>query len=66
MSGNVNKKEFPIPDMPHFVRENRQQILAELVGMVARWLEKGMPVNGSCHISDAGSPRIVTWPLAEN
>ena len=20
----------------------------------------------SCHISDAGSPRIVTWPLAKN
>jgi hypothetical protein len=29
-------------------------------------MRKSFDSLGSCYISDAGSPRIVTWPFAEN
>ncbi|GFO81971.1 MAG: hypothetical protein A49_15980 [Methyloceanibacter sp.] len=41
--GPAEQREFTNPDLEEYAVANRQAILAELVGMVARWVEAGRP-----------------------
>ena len=41
--GPVRNRQFAIPDLAAFVLKHRDEIAAELVGMVQRWLDAGRP-----------------------
>lgn len=41
--GNVEERIFPIADMEEYVMEHRMVILAEVAGIITRWIEAGKP-----------------------
>src|SRR5262249_44329896 len=50
-SGDLRSRKFSIPNLEHFVQEHRYAIIAELAGMVTRWVAAGrpMPESPACH-----------------
>lgn len=43
--GDPRKRSFSIPDLKAFARQHREDLLAELLGMVERWKLAGMPLS---------------------
>lgn len=41
--GNPERRRFTIPDPEGYAREHRLELLGELIGMVERWKDAGMP-----------------------
>lgn len=43
-TGDVRHHQFEIPDVLAFVKENRNKLLSELIGLIDRWVRAGRPM----------------------